>query len=364
MHWVPSMAERTGNTQRPPSIMEVAKLAQVSHQTVSRVINGHPGVRPTTRQHVLEAIDTLGYRRNSAARALVTQHTGLIGVIAVGSFLFGPTSTITAIDEAARNHGYTVLLSTLKEAEDVDLTAAIDHALGQGVEAVIIIASREALVRRAAELSTGVPFLIVGPSPVDVKNLTTLSVDQDAGSRKAIDYLVGLGHQALVLLAGPQDWTDAQLRLSAARDQCERHGVSYRVYDGDWTATSGYQVATRLVEDRSHIEDASRPTALFSANDQMALGVLSGLNAAGINVPGEVSVVGFDNVAGSDFFTPALTTVEQDFTQLGHRVVRATLAMLAGEQPDLAPVPAKLLVRASTARAPRADVELSGQSKQ
>lgn len=347
------MNERSGTGSRPPSIMEVAKQAKVSHQTVSRVINGFPGVRPETREHVLKAIDKLGYRRNSAARTLVTQRSGLIGVITVGSFLFGPTSTLVAIEEAARRHGYMVLLSTLREGDDVDLTKAVNDALGQGVEALVIIASRESLVRRTAELRTGVPLLVVGPSPVDVRDLATLSVDQDAGARTAIDYLVGLGHRSIVLLTGPQDWTDAQLRLAAAREECERHGLAYRVYDGDWTAASGYAAAGRLVEERGATAGGLVPTALFSANDHMALGVLAGLNAAGVAVPAEVSVIGFDNIAGSDYFSPALTTIEQDFTALGHRVLLASLAMLAGDPPDLTPVPATLLVRDSTG--PRAE---------
>ncbi|GAA2182530.1 LacI family DNA-binding transcriptional regulator [Brooklawnia cerclae] len=331
---------------RPPSLKDVAERARVSHQTVSRVINDLPGVRPSTRSRVLEAIDDLGYRRNNAARTLVTQRSGIIGLIAVGSFLFGPTSTLAAVEEAARRHGYVSLLATLRAGAESGLTDAVEAALNHDVEALVVIASRESLVRRTAELRLSIPVIVVGPSPADVDDLAALSVDQAAGAVAAIDHLAALGHRSVALLAGPQDWVDAQQRFAAAHRACDRHGMSWQVLAGDWTSRSGYQAGLSLVADR----EAGRgsPTAVFAANDQMALGVLAALNEAGVGVPEEISVVGFDDIAGADYFSPPLTTVRQDFTTLGHKVLRATLAALAGEAPDLSPVPAELRVRAST----------------
>ncbi|WIY82386.1 LacI family DNA-binding transcriptional regulator [Propionimicrobium sp. PCR01-08-3] len=337
---------------RPPSLRDVAERARVSHQTVSRVINNFPGVRPETRERVHQAIDELGYRRNNAARTLVTQRSGLIGIIAVGSFLYGPTSTLAAIEEAARKHGFMTLLATLRDVAPGGLTEAVNDALNHDVEALVVIASREALLRRTAELQLNVPLIVVGPSPDDVDDLMTLSVDQAAGAASAIDHLAGLGHRRVVLLAGPQDWVDAQQRLSAAERACERHNIATQVVFGDWTAASGFAAGQELLASWASDLSGSLPTAVFAANDQMALGLLAAFNEAGVSVPSDISVVGFDDIAGADHFSPSLTTVHQDFTALGFKVMQATLAALGGEKPDLAPVSAQLRVRASTA-APR-----------
>lgn len=334
---------------RPPSLRDVAERAQVSHQTVSRVVNDFPGVRSATRERVLAAIDDLGYRRNNAARTLVTQRSGLIGVIAVGSFLFGPTSTLAAIEEAARKHGYMPLLATLRENSKDELIGAVDAALDHDVEALVVIASRESMVRSTADLQLSVPLIVVGPSPADVDELATLSVDQRAGARAAIDHLAALGHRRVVLLAGPHDWVDAQQRLTSAQRRCEHHGISCDVVFGDWSAASGFQAGQELLARWASDLGTPLPTAVFAANDHMALGLLASLNAADVAVPGDISVVGFDDIAGADYFSPALTTVRQDFTSLGHQVLLATLSALAGEPMDLNPVPAELCVRASTA---------------
>lgn len=340
-------AERPVGTSRPrpPSLNAVAQLAGVSHQTVSRVINDFPGVRPETRERVVEAIAALGYRRNNAARTLVTQRSGLIGVIAVGSFLFGPTSTLASIEEASREHGYMTLLSTLRRADEVALRDAVDACLDRAVEAIVIIASRESLVRLSASLRTGVPVIVVGPSPVGADGLHTLSVDQELGGRLAVRHLAELGHREITVLSGPLDWIDAQDRLRGARAECAERGLTATVVDGDWTAARGHEVGLDLVA-------GGLPTAVFAANDHMALGLLSAFNAHGARVPDDVSVVGFDDVAGSDYFSPALTTIRQDFTTLGHRVLAAALVLLEGGSPDLTPIAPTLAERASTGLAP------------
>ncbi|MGO1317348.1 MAG: LacI family DNA-binding transcriptional regulator [Cellulomonadaceae bacterium] len=338
-------AEPAGRPARPPGITAVAQLAGVSHQTVSRVINDFPGVRPQTRERVLEAITTLGYRRNNAARTLVTQRSGLIGVIAVGSFLFGPTSTLASIEEASRQNGYMTLLSTLRGADEEALRSAVDACLDRAVEAIVIIASRESLVRLSASLRTGVPVIVVGPRPAGADGLRTLSVDQERGGRLAVRHLAELGHREITVLSGPLDWVDAQDRLRGARAECADRGLPVTVVDGDWTATRGHEVGLALLRD-------ALPTAVFAANDHMALGLLSAFNSHGTRVPGDVSVVGFDDVAGSDYFSPALTTIRQDFTTLGHRVLAAVLVLLGGGSPDLTPVAPVLAARASTG-APR-----------
>ncbi|KMY22583.1 DNA-binding transcriptional regulator, LacI/PurR family [Actinobaculum suis] len=331
---------------RRPSMAEVAKVAGVSHQTVSRVINGFEGVRPTTRQKVEAAIEQLGYRPNLAARALVTAQSRTIGVIAVGSFLYGPSRTLATISEVARSHGYAVLIASIREAAEEEFAASIDDLLNGAVAAIIVIGARESLSRYAGHLDTDTPIIMVGPPVDSVPNLPSVSVDQGSGARTAIRHLIQLGHTDILLLAGPHNWTDAQWRRKAAIAECETASITPRIIEGDWSPRAGYDTGVWI----SSLAPEDRPTAVFSANDQMALGLLAAFLATGIDVPGDISVIGFDNVPESEFYSPALTTITQDFTELGHRVLEATLALLEGKDPDVTPIPANLVVRQSTAR--------------
>ncbi|APT89386.1 hypothetical protein CFRA_09135 [Corynebacterium frankenforstense DSM 45800] len=327
---------------------EVAAVAGVSHQTVSRVINGFPGVRPQTREKVQAAVDQLGYRRNLAARALVTRQSRLIGVIAVGSFLYGPTSTLASLERAARDHSYLTLIATIAETSDEQFSAALDEFLERSVEAIIVIASRESLVWFAGSLDLDIPLIIVGPRPADLDQLTCLSVDQTAGAELAVTHLAELGHRDVTLLAGPANWVDAQRRFDGALTQSEMLGIQPRIARGDWSPGSGYAAGVKIAQ----LQPEARPTAVFCANDHMALGLLAAFHAHRISVPDEISVIGFDDLPGSGFYFPALTTIHQDFDALGTKVIKAALAMISGATPDTDPVPPKLVKRESTA-APR-----------
>ena len=323
---------------------DVAGLAGVSHQTVSRVINDIPGVRPATRERVMAAIAELGYRPNNAARTLATSRSGLIGVIAVGSFLYGPTRTLSGIEEAARSHGFATLLSTIPESDRTAFATAIDTCLNRAVEAIVVIAARNRVVEFLAGLHTDVPIVAVGPAAADLPGLTTLSVDQAAGAEAVIEHLRDRGHGHIALLAGPEHWTDAQARTRAVRGCCASFGIELEVFPGDWSAACGFALGSQLATRAPQ----QRPTAVFAANDGMALGLLAAFNRARIRVPRQIAVAGFDDVPESGFYSPALTTVHQDFVELGHRTVLAVLDLVDGREPDTAPIAPTLVVRAST----------------
>lgn len=323
---------------------EVAKLAGVSHQTVSRVVNGFPGVRPQTRERIEAAIIETGYRRNSAARTLVTRKSGLIGIITVGSFLYGPTSTLSAIDEAARAHGYSILLSSIQEGDSTIFKRAIDACLDRTVEAIVIIAARKATVELLEEFDLGVPLVVVGPSSRDLPDLNCLSVNQAQGAHLAVKHLVELGHRDIALLTGPANWMDARERSAGALQECDEANLVPRIYEGDWSAADGYKYGNELAEDLEKM-----PTAIFAANDHMALGLIAAFHSNHIGIPEQVSIVGFDDVPEAAYYSPALTTIHQDFTALGQKVLTATLDLLEGKTPDMTPVVARLRERASTA---------------
>lgn len=322
-----------------PGMNDVADLAGVSHQTVSRVLNGHANVRPATREQVLTAINQLGYRRNRAARALVTRRTGTIGVVTTGSMEFGPASTLTALEQEARSAGYFVTVATAGAPEGFG--AVFDSLLDQAVEAVVVIAPVHQAAIAAEAFGTEVPVLLLAARPDDAAAVPALYVDQAAGVRAVADHLLGLGHRDMVQITGPPDWLDAQVRAEAWHASLAHAGVSARAdRQGDWSAASGYEAARSLL--------AELPQAVFAGNDQMALGVLHAFAEAGISVPGEVSVVGFDDIAGADHYLPPLTTVQQDFRTLGRRAIEVLVAQIRGAVAATDPVSPTLIERAST----------------
>lgn len=334
----------TSTSAQPLSMREVAALAGVSHQTVSRVINGHPSIRPETRQRVLEVIERVGYRPNHAARALASRRSRRLGVIVDLGVEFGPNATLRAIEQSAREAGYAVSAVTVGKFGDLTADGAVHSLLDQGVEALCVIAPRESAATAARTHAAAIPTLVVS-SGADHVGLTAY-VDQVHGARAATQHLIDLGHERIVHLAGPLDWLDAQGREQGWRSALKEAGLEVRPpVVGDWTADFGHAWAASWPADVPW-------TAVFCANDQMALGVIHGLAERGLRVPEDISVVGFDDFPEARHFLPPLTTVRQDFHELGERVVKALVAAIDGQQAPPARIVPELVVRASTA-APR-----------
>jgi DNA-binding LacI/PurR family transcriptional regulator len=327
----------------PPRMEDVASVAGVSHQTVSRVLNGFPKIRPETRDRVLAAIEELGYRRNTAARTLVTRRSGTIGVITADMNHFGPANTMLGLESASRAAGYGLSLAGLPEISATSLRAAVDDVLDQAVEAVVVIVAHQTALTLAQSLRIGVPLVLV-EGDLSATPLTA-GVDQIEGARLATRHLVELGHRNVLHLPGPSDWLEAMARRRGWQMTLQEHGlpVPELMAEGDWSARSGYESSRAMLGDH-------RPTAVFAANDQMALGLLRALHEAGLRVPEDVSVVGFDDTPESGYFTPPLTTIRQDFHELGRRTMALVLRVLAGELEASEPlVEPLLIVRSSTA---------------
>ena len=322
---------------------DVASVAGVSHQTVSRVINGSPNLRPATRDRVLAAINELGYRRNPAARTLVTRRSGTIGVITADMSHFGPASTMLGLESASRAAGYSLSLAGLPEITSTALRAAVGQVLDQAVEAVVVIVAHQAALTLAQSLRLAVPLVLV-EGDLSATPLTA-GVDQIEGARLATSHLLDLGHETVSHLPGPADWLEASARhrgWQMALESRNRH-IPELMVQGDWSSLSGYGSGLAMLR-------GPRPTAVFAANDQMALGLLRALHEAGLRVPEDVSVVGFDDLPESGYFSPPLTTVRQDFQELGRRAMALLLRVLAGEQDASVPlVEPVLIIRSSTA---------------
>ena len=331
---------------RPPGMYDVARLAGVSHQTVSRVINSHPSVREDTRRRVQAAISELGYRRNVAARTLVTRRSNTIGVITSVSNFWGPSSTLIAVERAARDAGMYVSVAGLRSIEPAGVGEVLRHFVDQGVEGIVVIAPEAAMAHMAEPFITEIPVVMVAAGAEPAANVQITAVDQELGARLATRHLVELGHTTIGHIAGPEPWFDATARLRGwRRELAAAHLPSGPLATGDWTAASGYRIGQRLLK-RNRL-----PSALFIANDLMALGFIRAMHEAKVPVPEQVSVVGFDDMPGADHFIPRLTTVRQDLDTLGQRCIDILLAALNQTACDVGPIEPTFVLRESTADA-------------
>ena len=330
---------------RAPSIRDVARLAGVSHQTVSRVLNHHPSIRPETKQRVLDVMAELQYTPNRAARALVTSRSRTIGILSASSTQYGPASSIAAIEAAARASGYWVSTANIESSDAASIAEGLAHLAAQGIEGLVVIAPQVRVLETLAKLSIDVPYVTLQSTGAD--SVPTLSVNQIAGARMATRHLIELGHRGIYHLAGPQDWIEAEARMRGFLEEMSAQDVPTTApILGDWTAQFGYYVGRELLTVRDF-------TAIFASNDQMALGLMHAIRDAGLDIPRDVSIVGFDDIPEAAHFWPPLTTVRQDFAELGRRCV----ALLLG---DVDPATAEhhrtivpeLIVRESTGRPP------------
>jgi DNA-binding LacI/PurR family transcriptional regulator len=332
---------------RAPSIRDVARLAGVSHQTVSRVLNNHPSLRPETKERVLRVMKEVQYRPNRAARALVTSRSRTIGVLSASSSQYGPASSIQALEQAARAEGYFVNTVNVDSGDPESIALAIGQLLDQAVEGLVVIAPQRRIFEALADLKLTLPFVTM-QSAGGVDDAHELSVDQITGARKATRHLLELGHRRIQHLAGPADWIEAQARVEGFQQELAAAGLEAPApVVGDWSAEFGYHAGRELL-----LRDPEL-SAVFSANDQMALGLVHAIREAGLDVPRDVSVVGFDDIPEAAHFWPPLTTVRQDFAELGRRCIQLLLGDLAHEDTSPKTLIPDLIVRESTAPASR-----------
>jgi len=336
-----------GGSSTVPRSVDVARLAGVSQKTVSRVFNDEPYVSAEVRRRVLDAAETLGYRLNNAARALASGRTRSIGVVTLGTALYGPASLLMGVERAARDLGYALRVVNTVEGDPSGVAGAVSSLLDQGVDGIVI---SEPIDEGPIPDRIDVPVLVLGgPPSFNGPQVVTAGVRAHEMARAATEHLLDLGHTTVHHVAGPQRWFAARERLEGWRAALAAvNAAEPPVVEGDWSAASGYAAGRAL---------AGNPdvTAVFAANDDMAIGLIRALTEAGRRVPEEVSVVGFDDIPIAAYVTPPLTTVPQPFDA----VARKGLALLVHtiEKPQETPKstgdqPVGLIVRASTAPPP------------
>jgi len=336
-----------GRRKQRVSMADVAKLAGVSSQTVSRVANGHPGVVGSTREQVLQAMRELGYRPNSAARALRYGQFNTIGVILFGLASTGNSRTVEAIATHAAAAGYAITLIPIDVPTQDNVLGAFTRMGELAVDAVIAIMEIQLIDAGVVAVPPGVHVVVVDSDAGD--RYSVVDTDQVSGARSAVQHLLDLGHRTVWHVAGPGGSYAGERRAHAWRTTLEEAGRPVApLLKGDWSSGSGYAAGLEIAEQPDC-------TAVFAANDQMALGVLRALHERGLSVPADVSVVGFDDIPDAACYIPPLTTVRQDFAEVGRRCVEGVLRQIRSPgtaEPGTDLVPTRLVVRRSTA-APR-----------
>ena len=326
---------------RAANIFDVARLAGVSHQTVSRVINDLPNVRPSTRARVEQAIAQLHYSPSPAARALVTQRTRTIGLVTPGISDYGPTSIAMHFSFAARAARYSVESVSAPPTDPKAFRSVVDGLLRQRVDALVLVVVDVEVLEMVRNLDISIPVVVAASSARRSPGI--VSIDQYRGARMAVRHLAEIGHTRILHVAGPRNATDAAERVRGWRDELAEHRLEITppVF-GDWSAASGYRLGLEL--------DVEPGAAVFVGNDQMSIGLFSALRERHLRVPEDISVVGFDDVPEAGYLFPPLTTIRQDFDILGELIMQKVLIAVeeANSPTEDTPLPTHLILRQST----------------
>ncbi|MBL7493002.1 LacI family DNA-binding transcriptional regulator [Frankia sp. AgB1.9] len=324
---------------------DVARLAGVSHQTVSRVLNDHPNVKEQTRLRVRAAMEQLGYRPNRAARALVTGRSHVVGIVAQNTALYGPTAVLTAVERAVSADGFAVGVASVPVLDRSSIVDAVTRLLEQRVAGIVVIAPVRSANEALDDVPDDLPLVVIDGDPARPRRLVT--VDQRLGARLATQCLLAAGHETVWHVSGPADWFDSAERVAGWRQALLDAGAEVPpVITANWSLDSGYEAGQLLA-------GMPRARAVFAANDHLALGIMKALREAGRSVPRDVSVVGFDDIPEAGYVSPALTTVRPDFEAVAAQAVRLLRAQMdsppADGLPRLAPIPPCLVERESVA---------------
>lgn len=332
------------------TIKDIARLCNVSTQTISRVINNRPDVSAETRSLVEKTITELGYKPSALARSLVQQRSHTLGVILAGLRYNGVSQTLNGIAEQCEGSNYSLLVKELPRFDTPNIVPVIEALISQHVEGIIFAAPEfnENVKIVQSQLPLYCPpivFLKSLPNP----NYTTISIDNYGGARKAVEYLFSLGRRHIGLITGPLEWLEARQRKQGWEDGLNSFGITASENQwaaGTWSSSSGESAFVELLQKYPQMD------GLFCSNDQMGLGVLHYANASHICIPDDLAVIGFDDLAESAYYTPALTTVTHPLRKLGGLAVNTLLAQIEGDTapPQEILLDTQLVIRASTSR--------------
>jgi LacI family transcriptional regulator len=336
-----------------PTIYEVARQAGVSRQTVSRVINNRPDVAPETRERILHIINELDYRPSAIARSLTWQRTFNFGLLTAGLRYIGPSTTLSGIAKKAEEIGYGIYFKELPTWDSNNIQPILDWFLARQVEGIIWavpeVGDNHEWIRSVAD---SIPVPIIFLTTAKRPDISIVSIDNYSGARMATEHLLSVGRRRIGHISGPMDWWESRQRMQGWQDVLREAGIQpepHMIAEGNWSSKSGKRAFAQLMESFPDMD------AVFVANDQMALSVLQTACESRLDIPNALSVVGFDNIPESEFFSPALTTVFQNLIDLGCTAVEELVRMIetgaAGEDvttPKYLTLQPELIIRKST----------------
>jgi len=309
-----------------PTIKEVASAAEVSTQTVSRVMNDRPDVSPETRAKVLKVIADIGYQPSALARSLIQQRSYTLGVVTAGLKYIGPSRTLSGITTAAEKHGYSLLLMELPSFNSNNVLPILQGFLSRHVDGIIwavpeVGDNRGWLIKPPMDLQVPIVFLSMEPR----KNIPVVSIDNYLGGRMVMAHLFEQGYRHIGHITGPLDWWEARQRMAAWKDALKDQGIHVKNnhwIEGNWSSSSGAQAILALFEQYPEMD------AVFAGNDQMALSVLQAACDKNLRIPEDLGIVGFDNLSESPYFCPPLTTVQLDQENMGRVAVEGIVNII------------------------------------
>jgi len=332
-------------------------VAGVSIQTVSRVINERPDVSPETRQRVQEVIKKLSYQPSALARSLISQRSHTLGVVTAGLRQIGPSRTLSGITSAAEESDYSILLKELPDYDTEDITPIFQAFLSHHVDGIIwavpqVGENRKWVNHPRTEIEVPLVFITMETQ----EQLSIVSIDNYLGGKMAMAHLLEQGYRKIGHISGPLDWWESRQRMAAWKDSLIEAGLDAsdsHCVEGNWSSASGALAIEKLYNQNPDMD------AIFVGNDQMALSVLQFCAENRIRVPEEIAVVGFDNIPEAAFFSPPLTTVEQDQHRVAKIAVEEVIKTIESGWQGLDPVEPKsivlppiLVVRQSSLRSP------------
>ena len=323
------------------NIYDVADLAGFSHQTVSRVLNNHPSLKPETRAKVEQAIAKLEYRPNQAARQLVTSQSQLIGLLVSGTELFGPSGILKSIESEARTSGYSVITISVLARSRESWMGAIGQLRGLNIDGVITVAMPREVIDEVKAALPDAELVVVATEPS--KNFEVINIDDLNGGLLATNHLIDQGHTKILHISGPVNQYESQMRKLGYERAMKKAGLKTQVLDGDWSISTGLELGEKIFSSKD------LPTAIFCSNDHLSLGVIKAASHKGLRIPEDISLIGFDDIPEAQYLLPSLTTVKQDFIELGEIVIAKVLSNLKEKSKnETLFMQPKLIVRNST----------------
>lgn len=333
------MSDSGRKPQKRPTIRDVARVANVSHQTVSRFLNSPGSLRDETRARVNKAIEDLEYNPSPMARGLASNSSKLIGVIDSGSAAHAQLLILSDVLSAARAYGYSVRNLFVDPRLSGQLDDAIETLHSERVDGIIILANTTLHVQVANELATRVAVVAVAPEVEDSSSMSVVSVDQRGGAHQVLQHLQDRGRRRIGHIRGPLGWVDSDIRHDVWSEYVPSSQRAEWLVAGDFGPESGYRATSRLLEVGCD--------AVFAANDYMALGAIRACFELGVDVPEQLAIVGFDDIVSAGYFTPPLTTVRQPFGRIGHHAVELLIDLLQGGSSKRIELSTELIVRQS-----------------